>query len=180
MIKYSTTFLCQFQLKNSKHFTLFQLLTLSKSINFVDTQLNQTRWSYSILKLNQIRHNQTQHNISYIVISIIISYFKNFQYFLVTWKGKDATSKISEVHWGAQLPQHKNAHCRVSLQTFFLALTFEPKNQYSKTFFFLCNFYFKEKQSRLITKNTLSKNPKWYFMIFFFPAGSRSKPIHFN
>ena len=127
---------------------------------------------------NQAQPNSTQ----YIVYRNLDNYqlFQNFQYFLVTWKGKDATSKISEVHWGAQLPQHKNAHCRVSLQTFFLALTFEPKNQYSKTFFFLCNFYFKEKQNRLITKNTLSKNPKWYFMIFFFPAGSRSKPIYFK
>ena len=116
-------------------------------------------------KSNQAQPNSTQ----YIVYRNLDNYqlFQNFQYFLVTWKGKDATSKISEVHWGAQLPQHKNAHCRVSLQTFFLALTFEPKNQYSKTFFFLCNFYFKEKQSRLITKNILSKNPKWYFMICF-------------
>ena len=53
----------------------------------------------------------------------------------------------------------KNAHCRVTLQTYFLALTFEPKINMAKTFF-LRNFYFKEKQSRLIAKNKLSKNPK--------------------
>jgi len=84
--------------------------------------------------------------------------------------------RCTEVH---NCRNTKNAHCRVTLQTYFLALTFEPKINMAKTFF-SAQFLFQRKTEQINSKKQTVKKSKMIFHDFFFPAGSRSKPIHFN
>ena len=128
MIKYSTTFLCQFQLNtpNILRFSKIAHLVKIKTIFcWHSVKPNKMELLNSKTKSNQAQPNSTQ----YIVYRNLDNYqlFQNFQYFLVTWKGKDATSKISEVHWGAQLPQHKKRTLPRKFTNFFPCTYFWTK-----------------------------------------------------
>ena len=170
-------------------FTLFQTcLPCQIKLYFVNIQSNQnlTSWSYSILnKPNQIRHNPSRTNNTIyriqIVNSIIISYFNTFN-ISSSVKGKHLPQQnFSGALW-CTIAAIQTAHlpCRFTKFPALTSLYLLFELIFNIANLFLRHFYFKEKQNRLIAKNTLSKNPKWYFMIFFPPAGARSKSIHFN
>ena len=115
MIKIFNLNSVQISIENSKPFTLFQTCSpcqIKTILCWHPVKPNLTRWSYSILtKPNPAQPNSIQYIVYRIeiVISIIISHFKTFNIFSSV-KGNTYPSKISEVHWGAQFPQFKNAH----------------------------------------------------------------------
>ena len=113
--------------------------------------------------------NQTKSGTTKLIqtIQYIVSY-PNCKFDIISYS--NTSNNFSSVK-SQQLPQQKfgGAQRRNSKSTFavqvyklsniyFFALTFEPKINIAN--FFCAIFYFKEKQNRLITKNTLSKNPK--------------------
>ena len=158
---------------NTPHFHVFQTCLLWQTkLHFVNTQSTKIKQAgviqFKSYKTKSGTTNFVQTKLIRIVKSNIINYLNTSNIFSSVKSKHLLQQKFSGALW-CTVTAIQTAHlpCRFPNLLILTSLHLLFELNFNIANFFLRHFYFKEKQNRLIAKNTLSKNPKWHFMIFF-------------